>query len=55
MDKKPKDRTLKFDERELLIEGVLLKVLHELEAINEYLEIAIRILSMRRATDGKDD
>lgn len=39
-----KDRVLKFDERELFMGGVLLKVLHDLQAINEWFEIVIKKL-----------
>ena len=37
-DGEKKDRSLKFDSEQLFIEGVLLKLLCELEEINRWLE-----------------
>lgn len=38
-----KDRIMKFDERKLLEEGILLKVLHDLREINQWLEMVVSV------------
>jgi hypothetical protein len=43
-NEKKKDRIMKFDEKELLIQGILLKVEHDLKGIEEILKIALLTL-----------